>query len=107
MARPAGPRAAGAGRDPALRATAALRWDLLALFVLYPLVSLLARVFVDGGRMAPGAALAVLGDRNQLRAFGNSLLLAMLVGLAGTALGFLFAVPATRAGPGRRRRAAI
>jgi iron(III) transport system permease protein len=107
MARPAGPRAAGAGRDPALRVTVALLWALLALFVLYPLVSLLARVFVDGGRMAPGAALAVLGDTNQLRAFGNSLLLAMLVGLAGTALGFLFALTATRAGLGRGWLAAI
>src|SRR4030095_16606837 len=107
MARSAGPRAAGAGRDPALRVTVALLWALLALFVLYPLVSLLARVFVDRGRMAPGAALAVLGDTNQLRAFGNSLLLAMLVGLAGTALGFLFALTATRAGLGRAWLAAI
>ena len=107
MARSAGPRGAGAGRDPALRITVALLWALLALFVLYPLGSLLARVFVDGGRMAPGAALAVLGDTNQLRAFGNSLLLAMLVGLAGTALGFLFALTATRAGLGRGWLAAI
>ncbi|HEV8457717.1 MAG TPA: hypothetical protein VGR44_05405, partial [Methylomirabilota bacterium] len=81
----AGPRAPGAGRDPALRLTVAVLWALLALFVLYPLLSLLARVPLDGGRLAPGAALAVLADPNQLRALGNSLLLAALVGLAGTA----------------------
>src|SRR5205807_4204924 len=39
---------------------------------------------------------AVLSDRHQIRAFGNSLLLALLVGSAGTALGFLFAFTAAR-----------
>jgi len=101
MARPAGARASGASRDPALWVTVAVLWALLALFVLYPLLCLLARVAMDGERLSPGAALAVLGDPNQLRALGNSLLLAALVGVAGTALGFLFALTASRAGFGR------
>jgi iron(III) transport system permease protein len=101
MARPAGARASGASRDPALWVTVAVLWALLALFVLYPLLCLLARVAMDGERLSPGAALAVLGDPNQLRALGNSLLLAALVGVAGTALGFLFALTASRASFGR------
>ena len=101
VTRPAGPRASGASRDPALRVTVAVLWALLALFVLYPLLSLLARVAMDGGRLSPGAALGVLADPNQLRALGNSLLLAALVGVAGTVLGFLFALTASRAGFGR------
>src|SRR4030095_7893384 len=89
------------GRDPALRVTVLLLWGLLALFVLYPLLSLLGRVATDGGRLSLGSAFAILADPHQLRAFGNSLLLATLVGLAGTALGFLFALTASRAGLGR------
>jgi len=95
------------GRDPALRLTVLVLWALLGLFVLYPLVSLLARVAVDGGRLSMGSALAVLADPHQLRALGNSLLLAALVGVAGTALGFLFALTASRAGLGRGWLAAL
>ena len=89
------------GRDPALRVTVLLLWGLLALFVLYPLLSLLGRVATDDGRLSLGSAFAILADPHQLRAFGNSLLLATLVGFAGTALGFLFALTASRAGLGR------
>ena len=89
------------GRDPALRVTVLLLWGLLALFVLYPLLSLLGRVATDGGRLSLGSAFAILADPHQLRAFGNSLLLATLVGFAGTALGFLFALTASRSGLGR------
>ena len=95
------------GRDPALRLTVLVLWALLGLFVLYPLVSLLARVAVDGGRLSLGSALAILADPHQLRALGNSLLLAALVGVAGTALGFLFALTASRAGLGRGWLAAL
>jgi iron(III) transport system permease protein len=95
------------GRDPALRLTVLVLWALLGLFVLYPLVSLLARVAVDGGRFSLGSALAILADPHQLRALGNSLLLAALVGVAGTALGFLFALTASRAGLGRGWLAAL
>jgi iron(III) transport system permease protein len=85
-----------AGRDVALGATVAVLWLLLALFVLYPLAMLLARIFVDHGNFTLGGLAAVVTDRHQLRAFGNSLLLGALVGLGGTLLGFGFALAATR-----------
>jgi iron(III) transport system permease protein len=65
--------------------------------VVFPLGALLVRVFVEGGHVTLGALAATLRDANNVRAFGNSLLLAALVGLAGTALGFLFAFTAARA----------
>jgi len=40
---------------------------LLALFVLFPLVSLLARVAMDGGRLSPGAALGAARAASGLR----------------------------------------
>jgi len=107
MPRPAGSRAPGARRDPALLATVTVLWVLLGLFVLFPLASLLARVLLDGGRLTLAGAVAILGDPHQLRALRNSLLLASLVGAAGTGLGFLFALTATRAGLGRGWVAAL
>jgi iron(III) transport system permease protein len=107
MPRPAGPRAPGARRDPALLATVTVLWVLLGLFVLFPLASLLARVLLDGGRLSLAGAAAILGHPHQLRALRNSLLLASLVGAAGTGLGFLFALTATRAGLGRGWVAAL
>lgn len=88
----------GAGRDPTLIATLAVLWALLALFVIYPLVVLLGRAFVDDGTIGLGPVLAVIGDPNHRKAFYNSLLLASLVGVFGTLLGLLFAFAATRAG---------
>jgi iron(III) transport system permease protein len=72
-------------------------WVLLALFVLFPLAKLLARVFVEGGQVTLANFLAILGDPNQRQAFWNSLLLGALVGICGTLLGFLFAFTAVRA----------
>ncbi len=73
-------------------------WALLALFVVFPLAALVTRAFVEGGRVTVGPVVAILRDPHHLRAFGNSLLLGALVGVAGTALGFLFAFTAARAG---------
>ncbi len=96
-------RSTGAGgarlrRDPALLATVLVLWALLALFVLYPLLMLLGRAFFEGGRLSLAGVLEIVRDRNHLAAFWNSLLLAALVGVAGTTLGFLFAFTAARAG---------
>ena len=95
LAVPAVP-AAAPRRDVALGVAVATLWLLLALFVLYPLAMLLARIFVDQGSFTAGGLVAVLTDRHQLRAFANSLLLAALVGALGTVLGFAFALAATR-----------
>ncbi len=82
--------------DPALALAVAVLWLLLGLFVLYPLVMLLGRVFIDNGQFTLQGLAAVLTDRHQLQAFWNSLLLGTLVGLVGTVLGFAFAFTATR-----------
>ncbi len=84
-------------RDPLVAATALVLWLLLALFVVYPLAMMLGRVFIQQGQFTVAGLWTLLVDKHQLRAFGNSLLLATLVGLIGTAMGFVFAFTAARA----------
>ncbi|MEP6943002.1 MAG: iron ABC transporter permease [Betaproteobacteria bacterium] len=86
----------GLRNDPAVAIAVIVLWALLALFVVYPLVMLLGRVLTDHGTFTTAGLMAVLTDRHQIRAFWNSLLLAVLVGFAGTVLGFLFAFTAAR-----------
>ena len=88
--------AAGVHRDPVITAAVIVLWLLLALFVVYPLAMLVARMLTDHGSFTTAGIAAVLTDRHQIRAFWNSLLLAFLVGIIGTALGFLFAFTAAR-----------
>src|SRR5215469_16200944 len=83
-------------KDPAISAAVLALWVLLALFVIYPLAMLLVRVLVDHGAFTSAGLAVVLTDRHQIRAFWNSLLLGVLVGVLGTALGFLFAFTAAR-----------
>jgi iron(III) transport system permease protein len=85
------------GRDPAVALAVAALWALLGLFVVYPLVMLFARILTDHGTFSLAGIVAVLTDKHQIRAFWNSLLLALLVGIGGTVLGFLFAFTAARA----------
>ena len=87
--------------DPALLVAIVVLWALLALFVIYPLAELLRRAFVDEGRLTLAPLLEALADESHRAAFFNSLLLAASVGGLGTALGFLFAFTAVRAGLGR------
>jgi len=84
-------------QDPALLASVLVLWALLALFILFPLARLLARTFLDGGQLSLANLAAILQDANHRQAFWNSLLLAALVGLCGTVLGFLYAFTAMRA----------
>ena len=85
------------GKDPAVTVAVLALWVLLALFVVYPLAMLFARILTDHGAFTTAGIVAILTDKHQIRAFWNSLLLALLVGSAGTALGFLFAFTAARA----------
>jgi iron(III) transport system permease protein len=87
-------------RDPAIGLTVLLIWGLLGLFVLYPLGALLSRAFFADGAVSLEPLLAVLSQPNHRVAFVNSLVLATLVGVIGTAMGFLFAFTASRAGLG-------
>src|SRR5258705_5533263 len=91
----AGP--AGVRRDPVVTATVLVLWLLLGLFVVYPLAMLFARMLTDHGTFTTAGIATILTDRHQVRAFWNSLLLATLVGVVGTVLGFLFAFTAARA----------
>src|SRR2546423_13540927 len=84
-------------RDPALAVTVAGLWALLALFVIYPLLMLAGTAFLDEGRLALAPFASVLANPGTQRAFVNSLLLGILVGGIGTALGFLFAFTVSRA----------
>ena len=81
--------------DIAVTLAAAVLWLLLALFVVYPLAMLFARMLGDRGAVDFAALGALLTDKHQVRAFWNSLLLAFLVGIAGTLAGFLFAFAAS------------
>jgi iron(III) transport system permease protein len=87
--------------DPLRTAVLGLIWLLLALFVVFPLLMLALRAATENGTFDLRPALDALRQANTLRAFVNSLLLATLVGLLGTALGFLFAFTVARAQIGR------
>jgi iron(III) transport system permease protein len=91
-------------KDPAVTAAALALWLLLGMFVVYPLAMLIARMLTDHGAFTTTGIVAVLTDRHQIRAFWNSLLLALSVGVVGTVLGFLFAFTAAR---GRLSRAVV
>src|SRR5947207_2678934 len=93
--------------DIAVTLTAAVLWLLLALFVVYPLAMLFARMLGDRGAVDFAALGALLTDKHQVRAFWNSLLLAFLVGVVGTLAGFLFAFAASRCNVSRRIVTAI
>src|SRR5262245_217606 len=84
------------GTDPARILTIGALWVLLAVFVLYPLGSLLGRALTDDNGFTLAPLIAAVYSKSNLRAFGNSLLLATLVGICGTLLGFLFAFAVER-----------
>lgn len=82
--------------DPALGLTVAALWLMLGLFVVYPLLMMLSVAFLDEGRPTIAPLLAIVGKPSHRVAFLNSLLLGGLVGVFGTALGFLFAFTVAR-----------
>ena len=88
-------------RDPALTTSVLVLWVLLGLFILYPLAWLLLRTFTEGGAFTLGNLFAILKDPTHRQSFWNSLLLAALVGLTGTGLGFFFAFTAVRTNLGK------
>jgi iron(III) transport system permease protein len=71
-------------------------WGAVLLFVLYPVVRLLALTFWQDGPSLD-AVRGLLGDWTHRAALWNSLLLAVLVGTVGTVLGGAFALLALRA----------
>ena len=83
-------------RDPVVLPAVVLVWAAVALFVLYPIARLLVLVFWNEGPSLD-AVRGLVGDWTNRAALGNSLLLAALVGIGGTALGFAFALLTVRA----------
>ena len=83
-------------RDPVVAPAVLLVWGAVALFVLYPLGRLLVLTFWNDGPSLD-AVRGLVGDWTHRAALVNSLLLAALVGTAGTVLGFAFALLAVRA----------
>ncbi len=68
----------------------------IGLFILFPLVRVLEATFWERDHLTFGILARVLELGYNRRALTNSLLLAALVALAGTVIGFLFAYTATR-----------
>ena len=77
-----------------------LIWLLLLIFIVYPLLMLLSRAFVDDGHFTLGALIAAVKSSSNLEALRNSLLLAGMVGVAGTAIGMIFAFTVERVSRG-------
>src|SRR5476649_2388820 len=77
-------------------------WLLLLVFIVYPLVMLLLRAFFADGMFTFDALVAAVKSKSNLRALRNSLLLAFLVGVAGTLVGLAFALVMERANLGPR-----
>src|SRR5262245_12631778 len=96
-----------AQRDPLRAIIIVALWLLLGLFVLYPLACLLLRAFSDDAGFTFEPIVSALGNPTHLRALRNSLVLATLVGLLGTATGFLFAFTVERTGMRRGLRRMI
>ena len=92
---------AGASRWLGAGAMLAL-WALMLLFIIYPLGALLLRTVFEDGSFSPAPLLAAVQNPNNLRALRNSLVLALMVGFAGTLVGLVFAFTVERAGLGRR-----
>ena len=90
-------RGAALAADPGLSAAVLVLWLLLALFVIFPLAMLFARIGQGEGGFDLAGVGTILTDTHQIRAFWNSLWLGTLVGIAGTVLGFLFAFTVSRA----------
>jgi iron(III) transport system permease protein len=69
---------------------------LVALFVAYPLIDLLARAVFADSRPSLGTLLRLLSDRYTLHVVGNTLVLGLTVAIAGTILATLYAYAMTR-----------
>lgn len=83
-------------RDPVTLLTICLLWLAMGVFVLYPIVRLLAMTFIVDGHLSFQNLMPFLASWYDRRAIVNSILLATAVGVAGTAIGFIFAFAVTR-----------
>ena len=83
-------------RDPVTLLTICVLWLAMGVFVLYPIVRLLAMTFIVDGHLTFENLLPFLANWYDRRAIVNSIILACAVGFAGTIIGFIFAFAVTR-----------
>ncbi len=83
-------------RDPALSGALAAIWISFAIFIFLPLVRLLGATFLVDGQLSLANLAKVLRRAYNVKALYGSLILATTVSLAGTFLGYLFALAVTR-----------
>lgn len=84
-------------KDPAVFLSIIIIWIFLFIFILYPLAEILIITFEKSGQFTLANIFEILGKRNHVQAFWNSLLLATLVGIFGTLIGYFFAFTSVRA----------
>ncbi len=78
-------------KDPVLTTTIIFLIVTLAIFILYPLYSVLKVSFINEGTFSLRAYVQILNDIDFRQTFGNTLLLGVTVGILSTVIGFLFA----------------
>lgn len=83
-------------KDPALFLALVIIWLSFAIFILYPLLKLLATTFLVKGSFSLDNLTKILRKTYNQKAFCNSILLAAAVSAAGTLIGYLFALAITR-----------
>lgn len=88
--------ASSANKDMVTRLTVVMLWLLLGVFVLYPLCRLFAMTFWVDGSFTFANLRPFLDNWYDRQSAVNSILLGCSVGVAGTALGFIFAFVTTR-----------
>ncbi len=88
--------ASSTNKDMVTRLTVIMLWLLLGVFVLYPLCRLFAMTFWVDGSFTFENLRPFLDNWYDRRSAVNSILLGCSVGVAGTALGFVFAFVTTR-----------
>lgn len=88
--------ASSTNKDMVTRLTVVMLWLLLGVFVLYPLCRLFAMTFWVDGSFTFANLRPFLDNWYDRQSAINSILLGCSVGLAGTALGFIFAFVTTR-----------
>jgi len=78
-------------KDPVLVTTILFLIVTLAIFILYPLYSVLKVSFINEGNFSLKAYVQILKDIDFRQTLGNTLLLGVTVGILSTVIGFLFA----------------
>ena len=83
-------------KDPALFCALAVIWTCFAVFIFYPVATLLYTAFFSNGRISSELLKKNFLNAYTLKALGNSLALAAAVSVCGTFLGYVFALVVNR-----------